>query len=706
MRIDLQPLEVVDVKELTNSLLPGGLGQGSAARLAEICGGNPRLLFEVTRTAIEQRLLVREEDCWHFANERLPVPLSVLEMVDPELRELNPKDRETMEVVARVDKPRLASMLKFCDIESIERLERRGLLRTVDDAPKISQTRVMIAHPLIRYTLSCGLPALRQRRLLHKWLAIHDGPSDLITHDDCRRLAEWYLDASEEPPREVLDRAIEQSFLEQDFPSAIRLTRAGWQLYPGEDMAKLHARALTAAADFSGLSSFITHIRKSESARYYSLQETETRGLLLQARYAEAYDNFSLLNAEDQTYFGMVAEYFQGRFARAYERARYLRRNGSESHALEAGLIMMGSLCHMGLPEEALSLYHTLRLELDHSPGSMLHFHADSLEEMHASALHYCGRLEEAEGIYWREYAHATERYQVRIDAQRGLALSHLLYDRGNIEGALKCATFTSSYRVGWRQWQIKANVHAALASTLLPVDLRPNGLLKEEITLDEAGHCAIFLAMAQARLCHERGEVSAATRILHNAISLAMANDAHADVAIALHECARLSLQAPAVTQSELHLEGVLLNARKDYAEAYQIGDSKQMGRVARIFAQLGAALFGAEAYAEQARILQRQDRLKAATAATAQARELLRHCGRVDTPPLRFLGQRAQLSERERTIASLAARGLRDKDIAERLCLSVRTVSNTLYRVYRKVGAANRRELQVIATNFNLDV
>ncbi len=52
-------------------------------------------------------------------------------------------------------------------------------------------------------------------------------------------------------------------------------------------------------------------------------------------------------------------------------------------------------------------------------------------------------------------------------------------------------------------------------------------------------------------------------------------------------------------------------------------------------------------------------------------------------------------RLTRRERDIAGLAAQGLSDKDIAQRLMVSVRTVEGHLYRTYVKLGVRGRDEL-----------
>ncbi len=52
-------------------------------------------------------------------------------------------------------------------------------------------------------------------------------------------------------------------------------------------------------------------------------------------------------------------------------------------------------------------------------------------------------------------------------------------------------------------------------------------------------------------------------------------------------------------------------------------------------------------------------------------------------------------QLTAQELQIAQLAAAGLSNRDIAEQLYLSPRTISTHLYRIYPKIGAASRRDL-----------
>ncbi len=51
--------------------------------------------------------------------------------------------------------------------------------------------------------------------------------------------------------------------------------------------------------------------------------------------------------------------------------------------------------------------------------------------------------------------------------------------------------------------------------------------------------------------------------------------------------------------------------------------------------------------------------------------------------------------LSTREREIANLAAQGLSNRDIAERLTVSLRTVEGHIYRACIKLDVTDREEL-----------
>ena len=73
----------------------------------------------------------------------------------------------------------------------------------------------------------------------------------------------------------------------------------------------------------------------------------------------------------------------------------------------------------------------------------------------------------------------------------------------------------------------------------------------------------------------------------------------------------------------------------------------------------------------------------------------ELAADCQSAHTPGLTVAGDVDPLSPREREIAAMASQGLRSREIAESLVVSIRTVDNHLQAVYGKLGITGRREL-----------
>jgi DNA-binding CsgD family transcriptional regulator len=79
----------------------------------------------------------------------------------------------------------------------------------------------------------------------------------------------------------------------------------------------------------------------------------------------------------------------------------------------------------------------------------------------------------------------------------------------------------------------------------------------------------------------------------------------------------------------------------------------------------------------------------------AAARARRLAEACEGARTPALVAAARPLPLTEREREIVTLAAQGLSNREIAERLVVSIRTTEGHLYRASAKLGITNRAEL-----------
>ncbi|WP_460370748.1 helix-turn-helix transcriptional regulator, partial [Actinocorallia lasiicapitis] len=181
----------------------------------------------------------------------------------------------------------------------------------------------------------------------------------------------------------------------------------------------------------------------------------------------------------------------------------------------------------------------------------------------------------------------------------------------------------------------------------------------------------------------------------LREAAARAMADGAYGDVAVLVHEMGRLGFARAARPFWQVPVEGPFLRARLDYTRALATGDLALLRETADTFTGCGAALYAAEAYAELAQHARADGDERTATLAARFARAQSALCEGAHTPALTTMTMLRPLTGRERDIAFLAARGLSDKEISERLVLSRRTVGNHLHRIYKKLGVRTRREL-----------
>ncbi|MFF9765981.1 LuxR C-terminal-related transcriptional regulator [Streptomyces sp. NPDC014636] len=129
-------------------------------------------------------------------------------------------------------------------------------------------------------------------------------------------------------------------------------------------------------------------------------------------------------------------------------------------------------------------------------------------------------------------------------------------------------------------------------------------------------------------------------------------------------------------------------------HADALARGDGAALDRAAEALAERGFLLYAAEARAQAVRA-HRDPR--AARRSRARALALARRCAGARTPALAGLVL-GDLTARQQQVVTLAAAGLSNREIAERLTLSVRTVGNHLYSAYTRLGTGDRGALPAL--------
>jgi DNA-binding NarL/FixJ family response regulator len=144
--------------------------------------------------------------------------------------------------------------------------------------------------------------------------------------------------------------------------------------------------------------------------------------------------------------------------------------------------------------------------------------------------------------------------------------------------------------------------------------------------------------------------------------------------------------------------VEGSWAAALSEYCVALSSGSAELYLRAGDALAAVSVFQLASDAYAAALASLDRsrnRELAALARAGVARCNEELGHAGSEAQPdtvaPI--------LTKRERNIVGLAATGLSDRMIADKLQISVRTVEGHLYRCYLKLGIAGRDELAAAA-------
>jgi DNA-binding CsgD family transcriptional regulator len=207
-----------------------------------------------------------------------------------------------------------------------------------------------------------------------------------------------------------------------------------------------------------------------------------------------------------------------------------------------------------------------------------------------------------------------------------------------------------------------------------------------------------VEIERARAWALAAAGDESAARRLLLAAAAEQDRVGAYGMALVALHEVARLDdarAARDALRPHHLAVQGELAAVRVAFIEALATGDPDALTAVAGQFGSLGADLFTAEALAAAGRLRARAGEARAAERLHVASARAAERCQGVTTVLLRTTRLTATLTRREREVATMAATGRSNKEIAAALAVSSRTVENHLQRAYLKLGVSGREAL-----------
>jgi DNA-binding CsgD family transcriptional regulator len=141
--------------------------------------------------------------------------------------------------------------------------------------------------------------------------------------------------------------------------------------------------------------------------------------------------------------------------------------------------------------------------------------------------------------------------------------------------------------------------------------------------------------------------------------------------------------------------VEGPRATLAARFAAALADSDGPELTAVSEEFEKLGDLVAAVDAAAHACTAFRRGDLRGSALGCSSRAEALAARCGQISTPALREVSEPLPLTAREREIVRLLASGQSTREVAERLCVSARTVEGHIYRAMAKTGTSTREEL-----------
>jgi DNA-binding NarL/FixJ family response regulator len=320
-------------------------------------------------------------------------------------------------------------------------------------------------------------------------------------------------------------------------------------------------------------------------------------------------------------------------------------------------------------------------------------------------ALGLTGFLTEAETEIEQAYRRAHDTGSLEAHARCAGLLGRVSLSRGRVHRA---AHFLREAVGSTRAFDHLGKLPSYLAATAQSAALAGNLRLAENLLAEAEAWAGgrpspnrEELTLARVWLVASRGELSRATSLALAAAEEASARGRRGVAALALHDAVRLGASATVADRltdlaGDADDDAFLVRAFADHATAMCACDADGLDAVATRFESLGADLLAAEAWTEASAVRRSQGQMDQAVAATAWAETALDQCEGARTPalvPQTILAP--TLTPRQRDVAALVAGGLSNREVADKLYVSLRTVENHLYQVYAKLAVADRKDL-----------
>jgi DNA-binding CsgD family transcriptional regulator len=704
LRFELTPLTKQQSVSLVESVLGGTLEGLSADVMWEASGGNPLFLRHMVEGAADAGTLAEVDGVWQLRG-RAVIPSGLASLLDERLDHVGSDVVNALKLLALCEPLDIDALCELAGEAAVDAAEIQGLIRVVQDGA-VMNTR--FSHPLYGDVVRRRIGTASARRLRGRIVEVLreravDSAAGRL------RLGQLSIDSDQTVDTKLLVTATKDALFLSNLPLAEQLARAAFERGGAVQAAELLSRALLWQGHPAEADKVLERFDPSEmddlqllrwglprlSILFWSMGDLDRAHDVL-TLLGERIEHPSLKLVVDA--IGSAIDVHENKIEEGIAAAEAVLAEPAappqafEFAAFSAGLAMPVA----GRGRDFEPYAKRCRAEQQPTDGMIrvMVRYCDGL------ALTYTGQLDLADERA-ADYAEFSSQGQFLGWAIAKITSGLVATYRGNFPDAI--ASFEQALAALAAEeplpWQLPGRLLLARAYAALG-----NTGQAERVLADATKHAGRFMALHEPMRLIARSWLAAATGVERSAIDFARraADVAHssgqyAAEAEALHHAARFGDRGVAGRLGALakRVQGPLAGLYARHGAAVAAADADALDGVSADFEHAGLMLSAADSAAQAALLHDRAGRRHESAESAARALRLANRCGGAKTPALRSATRPLPVTGREREVAALVAAGLSNREIAERLTVSIRTVEGHIYRACIKLDVADRDEL-----------
>jgi DNA-binding CsgD family transcriptional regulator len=706
-RFELMPFTKQQSIALVEAVLGGTLEGLSADVMWDASGGNPLFLRHMVEGAVDAGTLTEVDGVWQLRGKAV-VPSGLAALLEDRLDHVGDDVVNALKFLALCEPLDIDALSELAGEEAVDAAEVGGLIRVAQDG---SSLNARFSHPLYGDVVRRRVGTASARRLRGRIVNVlrHQ---DLDTAANRLRLAQLSIESDQPVDTDLLIAATKDAIFLSNVPLGEHLARAAFERDGGLQAAELLSRALLwqghpveaeavlarfAPDDLDELALVLWGIPRL-SILFWSMGEVERAHQLLELiRRRVQHPSIKLVveatGAAIAVHENKIEEGIAA--AEAVLSDPHAPKQAVDFAAFAAGLAM--PVAGRGADFEPIAARCRSEQKATDGMIRVMVRYCDVL------ALTYAGDLDLAEQRA-SDYEHFSSEGQFLGWAIAKITSGLVATHRGrfpeaisSIEQALAALAAEASL-----PWRLPARLLLARAYAAMG-----NIEQAERVLADAKEHSGPFVALhephrllAKACLAAAKTGERSGIELAREAADLAHQHGQYAVEAEALHHAARFGDRSVAGRLDALgnRVGGPVIALQARHAAAVADRDAQALDVVSAEFEAAGLVLSAADSAAQAVPLHDRAGERSKSAASSARALRLAAQCGGAATPAIRSAARPLPVSAREREVAGLVAAGLSNREIADQLTVSVRTVEGHIYRACIKLDAADRDELAKI--------